>query len=70
MPIAANAPIKMIQIGKLEGTLKANSTPVKMAEPSQSVGSFFIRKRWIKYSKITQAKTEVAVTINAPRPKQ
>ena len=35
MPIAANAPMIMIQTGRLEGRLKASNTPVRIAEPSQ-----------------------------------
>ena len=70
IPIAANAPIMIIHTGKFEGKLNASKTPVRMAEPSQIVGSFFIRNRWIKYSKTTQANTEVTVTINAPNPKK
>ena len=70
MPIAANAPIIMIQTGRLEGRLKASNTPVRVAEPSQRVGSYFIRNRWIKYSNIIQARTDTTVTINAPRPKK
>ena len=41
MPIAANAPIIMIQTGRLEGRLKASNTPVRIAEPSQRVGFLF-----------------------------
>ena len=63
MPIAANAPMIMIQTGRLEGRLKASNTPVRIAEPSQRVGSFFIRNRWIKYSNIIQARTDTTVTM-------
>ena len=70
-PIANNAPKMIIQIGRLEGRLKASNTPVIMAEPSQIVVvSFFIRNLPIAHSKNKQAATEVAVTISAPNPKK
>ena len=51
-------------------SLKANNTPVRIAEPSRIVGSFFKRNFWIKYSNITQETTDMSVTINAPNPKK
>ena len=43
MPMAAKAPITIIQTGRFDGKLNANKTPVNIAEPSQIVGSFFIK---------------------------
>lgn len=42
MPMAAKAPMARIHKGRFEGRLKANSTPVSMADPSLIVGSFSI----------------------------
>ena len=41
IPIATNAPMIIIHTGRLEGTLKAKSTPVMRAEPSKIVGCCF-----------------------------
>ena len=43
IPMATNAPIIIMNIGKLLGMLNANSIPVIMAEPSQMVVSCFKR---------------------------
>ncbi len=70
-PIAKSAPNTIIQIGRLEGKLKASNTPVIIADPSAIVErSFFINKVVITHSKKTQAATDVAVTIKAPNPKK
>ncbi len=41
IPIATKLPTIIIQIGRFEGKLKANSTPVSKAEPSVMVISVF-----------------------------
>ena len=71
MPMATNAPMRMIHIGRLEGRLKPNSSPVRTAEPSVIVtrsrfNTYFV----IAHSKNTQAATDVANTIAAPNPKK
>ncbi len=38
MPMAAMAPMRMIQNGRFEGRLNANNKPVRMADPSVTVG--------------------------------
>ena len=67
--MATNAPIIIIQIGKLLGTLKARSTPVIIAEPSVMVGLPFIKNFWIIYSKNTADATAIRVTRTASNPK-
>ena len=68
-PIATNAPMIIIQSGKLEGRLNASNTPVIIAEPSQMVErSLFKINLVIAHSKNTQAATEVKVTTTAPSP--
>ena len=42
-PIANNAPRITIHTGKFDGRLNASNTPVRMAEPSPTVGSFLYR---------------------------
>ena len=37
IPIATNAPMMMIHIGRFEGTLNANKTPVRIADPLEIV---------------------------------
>ena len=69
MPMAAKAPRIIIHTGRLEGTLKANSTPVIRADPSQILVCFFNKYFCIKNSKIKQAITEVKVRTNAFHPK-
>ena len=69
--MANKAPRMIIQMGRLEGRLKASNTPVMMAEPSvMVVVSFFMRNLPMAHSKNKQAATEVAVTISAPSPKK
>ena len=41
MPMATSAPMSIIHIGRLDGSLKASSTPVSMAEPSANSGFYF-----------------------------
>lgn len=65
MPMAANAPIARIHIGRFDGTLNASSTPVMMADPSLIVGSFFNMNLEIKYSNTTQNNMEANVNISA-----
>ena len=71
MPMATNAPMRMIHIGRLEGRLKPNSSPVRMAEPSVIV----TRSRFqyiFRYSPLEEhaGATDVANTIAAPNPKK
>lgn len=66
--MAANAPMIIIQTGRLDGRLNASKTPVRIAEPSVIEGETFNRYFWIRNSKVRQAATDVAVTIRAPMP--
>ena len=69
MPMATIAPTTMIQIGRLEGTLKARSRPVTTAEPSSMEGFWCSMKRWMRYSKPTQQPTETSVRMMTGNPK-
>ena len=69
-PMANKAPRIIIQIGKLEGRLNANNTPVMIAEPSViERRSRFKIYLLIAHSKNTQDTTETAVTTSEPMPK-
>ena len=70
MPIAANAPIAIIQIGRLAGILKASSIPVISAEPSKIDALDLSKKVEIRYSKSRQKMTEENITIIAETPKR
>ncbi len=60
-----------IQTGRFDGRLKANSTPVMTAEPSvMVVVGRFIMNLTIAHSNRRHDRTDVRVTINAPRPKK
>ena len=69
MPMATSAPITMIQIGRLEGTLKASNKPVTTAEPSLTLGFWCSMKRWMRYSNSTQHPMETAVRTMTGSPK-
>ena len=70
-PMATSAPIRIIQMGRLEGRLKPSNRPVRMAEPSQIVSCLRPRiKRVMAHSKHTQAATDVARTMADPSPKK
>jgi len=70
IPIATNAPIIIIQTGKLLGTLNASNKPVIIAEPSVSDGCFLNMNFVIRYSKTSAETTDVKITIKAPIPKK
>ena len=70
-PMAKSAPMRIIQMGRLEGRLNARSRPVITADPSNKVFSFFLRiYLQIAHSKKQQAATLVAVTMTEPKPKK
>ena len=69
MPIATKAPMITIHTGRFDGRLKPNSKPVKIAEPSEIVGSFFKIYFVIAHSKNTHAATLDAQTTTEPKPK-
>ena len=70
-PIANKAPITTIHNGMLAGRLNASNKPVRMAEPSVTVGRPS-RSRYLPmtHSKNTHDATDTAVTAMAPRPKK
>ena len=69
IPIATKAPIIIIQTGRLDGRLNPNNRPVRIADPSVSVGSFFIIYLVMAHSKNIQAATLDAHTTTEPIPK-
>lgn len=67
-PMAIKLPITIIQMGKLDGKLKANKIPVINADPSVMVTSVFNRYFWITYSNSIQEIIATEVTSKAPIP--
>ena len=70
MPMETRAPITTIHIIEtVAGTLNANSKPVTMAEPSQTVLGTLRMYFSISHWKSTQLTTEMKLTSRALRPK-